>query len=497
MASPITKKILSGKRSLASLAGTPLASVSVAPKALIDIKHIRQNPTLHEQNCIERNYKTQSIYPARIVQLHGEWHEYQLQGRGLRERNNRLKLQLANPTSLRDDDSEEARGVKELSKEQIIEAARTLKDKISTIEDKESAITSEINALAAAIPNLTDDATPRGFYPTIVETINEHPEPDPSSSDRVWRSHAHIGSELQILDFESAATTTGWGWYFLRKEASKLERALVQYALSVAEKRGWEEVTPPSMVYSHIAAGCGFQPRDENGEQQIYNVQQNENDIGRKPALSLAGTAEISLAGMKANMAIEEEELPLKYVGVSRCYRAEAGARGANTKGLYRVHEFTKVEMFAWTTPARSASTAVFDEIVTIQKEILESLGLHCRVLEMPSLDLGASATRKRDIEAFFPSRRPKDDGFGEVTSASICTDYQSRRLATRLKLRSEGGKLVFPYTVNGTAMAVPRVLAAILENGWNEERKEVAIPEVLWPWMGRLKVISRRERLG
>jgi seryl-tRNA synthetase len=407
-----------------------------------------------------------------------------------------LKLQLAVPTTLRDEDSDEARGLKEMSKEQLIGEARALKDKISAIEEKESTLTSEIDSLAAAIPNLTSDETPRGNEPAIVGYINEHPETDPSSSDRVWRSHVHIGSELNLLDFAGAATTSGWGWYFLLNEAALLEQALVQYALSVVRKRGWGMASPPSMVYSHIAAACGFQPRDQNGEQQIYNIQQNADDVGRKPELSLAGTAEIPLAGMKANTVFEEADLPLKRVGVSRCFRAEAGARGVDTKGLYRVHEFTKVEMFAWTLPSTEASTAIFNEIVSIQTEVLQSLGLHCRILEMPSTDLGASATRKRDIEAFFPSRRQKDDGWGEVTSVSTCSDYQSRRLATRVDVRSLGGKISFPYTVNGTALAVPRVLAAILENGWDEAKLEVRIPEVLWPWMGGMKVIKQKEKL-
>jgi seryl-tRNA synthetase len=469
---------------------------SVAPKISIDIKHIRQNASLYAQNCLDRNYKTQAAYPAQINSLLEQWHVYQREARGLRERNNRLKLQLAVPTTLRDEDSDEARGLKEMSKEQLIGEARALKDKISAIEEKESTLTSEIDSLAAAIPNLTSDETPRGSEPAIVGYINEHPETDPSSSDRVWRSHVHIGSELNLLDFAGAATTSGWGWYFLLNEAALLEQALVQYALSVARKRGWGMASPPSMVYSHIAAACGFQPRDQNGEQQIYNIQQNADDVGRKPELSLAGTAEIPLAGMKANTVFEEADLPLKRVGVSRCFRAEAGARGVDTKGLYRVHEFTKVEMFAWTLPSTEASTAIFNEIVSIQTEVLQSLGLHCRILEMPSTDLGASATRKRDIEAFFPSRRQKDDGWGEVTSVSTCSDYQSRRLATRVDVRSLGGKISFPYTVNGTALAVPRVLAAILENGWDEAKLEVRIPEVLWPWMGGMKVIKQKEKL-
>ena len=473
-----------------------LPKPSVAPKISIDIKHIRQNAALYEQNCLERNYNTQSTYPSRINTLLEKWHAYQREARGLRERNNRLKLQLAIPTTLRDENSEEARGLKEMTKEQLIDEARVLKDKISAIEEKESAVQSEIDSLAASIPNLTSDETPRGNEPKVIGYINEHPEPDPSSSDRVWRSHVHIGSELNLLDFAGAATTSGWGWYFLLNEAAQLEQALVQYALSVARKQGWGMASPPSMVYSHIAAACGFQPRDQNGEQQIYNIQQNADDVGRKPELSLAGTAEIPLAGMKANTTLEQADLPLKRVGVSRCFRAEAGARGVDTKGLYRVHEFTKVEMFSWTLNSKEASSAVFDEIVSIQTEILQSLGLHCRILEMPSTDLGASASRKRDIEAFFPSRRLKDDGWGEVTSVSTCSDYQSRRLATKVDIRTLGGKIAFPYTVNGTALAVPRVLAAILENGWNEGKLEVKIPEVLWPWMDGMKVIKQKERL-
>jgi seryl-tRNA synthetase len=446
---------------------------------------------LYEHNCVVRNYTEKAKYPARIEGLFEEWNVVNRGARGFRTRNNLVIGRLANQTSLHSEDSEEGRGLAAMSREQLIEEGKTLKTTIAEFEKNESAIMSEIESLAAALPNLTSEETPHGDVPTVVGHILDHPHSHPANSDRVWRSHVHIGSELDILDFAGAATTSGWGWYFLRRGAAELEDALVKYALSVAKKLGWERISPPSIVYSHIAGACGFQPRDQNGESQIYNIQQSPDDVGRKPQLSLAGTAEIPLAGMKANTILEEAELPLKCIGVSRCYRAEAGARGVDTKGLYRVHEFTKVEMFAWTKPSLSAQYAVFDEILSIQTTILESLGLHCRVLEMPSTDLGASASRKRDIEAFFPSRM-KDDGYGEVTSVSTCTDYQTRRLATRLDLRSQGGKIVFPYTVNGTAMAIPRVLAAILENGWDEDRKEVRVPEVLWPYMDGLKTIKR-----
>ncbi|KAF2003689.1 putative mitochondrial serine--tRNA ligase [Amniculicola lignicola CBS 123094] len=472
---------------------------SFAPKPAIDIKHIRQAPGLYSQNCIDRNYVAHKDAPWKIKELHEEWLALQLNARGLRERNNKLRKQLANASGSLDEDVVKVAQAE--NRDAIIKEAKQLKTELSGIEETEARLQEEIQSLAEDLPNLSSTHTPVGTVPDVVGYINNHPEPVPSESDRVWRSHVHIGAELGIMDFSGAAQTSGWGWYFLLKEGAMLEQALVQYALAVARKRSWKQVAPPSLVYSHIASACGFQPRDQNGEQQIYAIEQAEKDKA-KPSLVLAGTAEIPLAGMKAGQTLEDSELPLKTVGVSRCYRAEAGARGVDTKGLYRVHEFTKVEMFAWVLPENagedyftssggSTSEAVFEEMLSIQTEILESLGLHCRILEMPTTDLGASATRKRDIEAFFPSRREQDDGWGEVTSTSMCTDYQSRRLHTRVRLEKAGRKLDFPYTLNGTALAVPRVLAAILENHWDERDYSVAIPEVLRPFMGGLEKIQ------
>jgi seryl-tRNA synthetase len=376
-------------------------------------------------------------------------------------------------------------------KQGIIDEAKKLKGELGAIEAQEAQLQEEIEGLAQDLPNLSSTHTPVGTEPEVVGYINKDMAPANRHTDLAWKSHVDIGQELGILDFSGSAQTSGWGWYFLVGDGALLEQALVQYALGVARRRGWKTVAPPSLVYSHISSACGFQPRDQNGEQQIYAIEQSVKDKS-KPQLALAGTAEIPLAGMKANQTLDEAQLPLKTVGVSRCYRAEAGARGADTKGLYRVHEFTKVEMFAWSKPDNAGddhftasnaanSESIFEEMLSIQEEILQGLGLHCRILEMPTTDLGASATRKRDIEAFFPSRREKDEGWGEVTSTSMCTDYQSRRLHTRTRIN---GKLEFPHTLNGTALAVPRVLAAILENHWNEENRTVTIPEVLQKFM-------------
>jgi seryl-tRNA synthetase len=460
-----------------------------APKPTIDIKHIRQNPGLYEQNCIDRNYAAHSKSSWRIIQLHEQWLALQQSSRSLRERNNFIRASLARTASR----AKGAEGGQTVAlREGIISEAKALKTELSAIEAQETQLQEEIEGLAQDLPNLSSTHTPVGTEHEIIGSVNQHTESEWMEA-RSRMSHVDIGQELGILDFSGSAQTSGWGWYFLVGDGAMLEQALVQYALSVARRKGWKVVAPPSLVYSHIASACGFQPRDQNGEQQIYAIEQSEKDKVR-PQLALAGTAEIPLAGMKANQTFEESELPLKTVGVSRCYRAEAGARGADTKGLYRVHEFTKVEMFAWTPPDNvgedhfAAATApisetLFDEMLSIQKEILEALGLRCRILEMPTTDLGASAARKIDIEAYFPSRREIGGGWGELTSASMCTDYQSRRLQTRMRVK--GGKLEYPYTLNGTALAVPRVLAAMLENHYNEQEGTVTIPAVLRPFMG------------
>lgn len=310
------------------------------------------------------------------------------------------------------------------NKDALLEEARTLKGELQGIEKNVKILDDRLESLALELPNSTSENTPRGNDPKIVGYINEDVKDGIVEATSIDRDHVRLGAEYHLLDFAGAASTSGWGWYHLENEAGLLELAHVPYAIHIARKHGVSIDIPPSMVYSHISSACGFRPRDQSGEQQVYAIQQSSQDISKeRPAHSMAGTAEIPLAGKKAKQVLEEKDLPIKIVGSSRCYRAEAGARGAQTKGLYRVHEFTKVEMFAWTTPNGELET--FNAMLAVQKEILQSLGLHCRILEMPSPDLGASAVRKQDIEAYFPSRAQAgvDDGWGEVTSTSICTD--------------------------------------------------------------------------
>ncbi|KAI7190787.1 seryl-tRNA synthetase [Hortaea werneckii] len=462
---------------------------------------------LYEQNCIDRHYAPYSRNGWRILELHEQLVRRRKEALEARQRNNAIARQLKGGK-----ESEERAG--------LLEEAKKLKSRLAEHEAEERGVEEEMERLGLDLPNLSSMSTPVGSQPDLLGHINGTSPPSLGHE----RSHVEIGRELDLLDFEASATTSGWGWYFLKNEAALLEQALIQYALSVAIKRGWTVMTPPSLVYGHIAGACGFQPRDQSGEQQIYNIashhsspsngQPDDKPHHAAPGLVLAGTAEIPFAGSQANKTLPTDKLPLKVIGPSRCYRAEAGARGVDTKGLYRVHEFTKVEMFAWTTPPPTSETGfgaddaspspseeVFEEMVGIQKEILTNLGLHARILEMPSHDLGASATRKIDIEAFFPSRVGIDEGYGEVTSASICGDYQARRLNTRVKGSSgakggEDGKGVsgFAETVNGTAMAVPRVLAALLENGWDPIKGFVTVPRVLRKWMpGEIESIRPR----
>ncbi|MCJ1234317.1 Serine--tRNA ligase, mitochondrial [Varicellaria rhodocarpa] len=475
---------------------------SIAPRPTPNVKHIVQNLDLHRQNCIDRNYQSLQEQPFAIAKLVEKRKALNFdQGnvnlkKEARELQGTFKVKTKNALN---DGTEDVQHVgigadndgahDTLNGAARGERARQIKQELRDLKEKEQEVNATIEELALELPNIMSPETPIGNDPRPISYINIEIPPSEGS-----KSHVDIGTELDLLDFTSSSTTSGWGWYYLKNAAVLLEQALVQYALHTALKQGFTLVSPPSIVYSHISNACGFRPRDQNGETQVYSlVQQQEN----KPELCLTGTAEIPFAAMKANTSISLSGLPLRIIGASRCYRAEAGARGVDTKGLYRVHEFTKVEMFAWTKPTLLHATEAFNTMLAIQTSLLTALGLRCRVLEMPSRDLGASAMRKVDIEAYFSSRKKRDEGWGEVTSTSICTDYQTRRLATRMSDRGKEFETDFPYTVNGTAVAIPRIVAAILENGWVEEKEGVEVPECLWPWMGGMQVITKPEVEG
>jgi seryl-tRNA synthetase len=253
-----------------------------------------------------------------------------------------------------------------------------------------------------------------------------------------------------------------------------LELGLIRYAMDILIEHGYEPTTTPDLARDQILVGTGYIPRGP--ETQIYSVDDSD--------LSLIATAEIPLAGQHAEEIIDESDLPRRYAGLSHCFRTEAGSHGRASRGLYRVHQFTKVEMFAFTTP--EGSEAVHDEMVEIEERIFRGLGLPYRVVDICTGDLGGAAYRKYDLEAWMPGR----DDFGEVTSTSNTTDYQARRLAIRY--RRDGGRPQLLHTLNGTALAISRALISLLEI-CQQQDGSVVLPEALVPYVGKSRLEARK----
>ncbi|KAI8139616.1 hypothetical protein BJV82DRAFT_490153, partial [Fennellomyces sp. T-0311] len=348
----------------------------------------------------------------------------------------------------------------------LIQQAKQLKQQIQQLEASLQSIESELLTSAVQIPNDTHPDVPTGpeSNARVIKTVGELRQDG--------KDHVELLNKLGWIDLEQAAIVSGSSFYYLEGYGAFLEMALVQYAMDKAASRGFLGVITPDIVRTPIAYGCGFQPRAGESS-QIYHVHANEND-----ELCLAGTAEIPLAGKFAAKVLDESELPKRLVGFGRAYRAEAGGRGTETKGLYRVHQFSKVELFAVSTAMQS--DAVLEEFRQIQEEMFSELGLSFRVLDMPTEELGASAYRKYDIEAWMPGRKT----WGEISSTSNCTDYQARRLSIRYRPTYHAGKnTLFCHTINGTAIAVPRVIIAILET-FQKPDGSVEIPNVLRKWL-------------
>jgi seryl-tRNA synthetase len=274
-----------------------------------------------------------------------------------------------------------------------------------------------------------------------------------------------------LIDFETGGKVSGSGFYFLKNDAVMLDLALQQFAMQKLARAGFTPVITPDLARIQILEGIGFNPR--GNETQVYSVENTD--------LCLVGTAEITLGGMLADTVLEEKDLPRRFVGLSHCFRTEAGASGRASKGLYRVHQFTKVEMFAFTTPEQSGPLHL--ELLNLEEEIFQELGIPYRVIDTCTADLGGPAYRKFDLEAWMPGFFD-GGGFGEVTSTSDCGDYQARRLNIRYKSEGQKGTR-FVHTLNGTAVALSRAIIAILEN-YQREDGLVDVPAVLVPIMGK-----------
>ena len=283
--------------------------------------------------------------------------------------------------------------------------------------------------------------------------------------------HVDLAERLGLVDFEAGARVADHGFYFLKNEAVLLELALQHYALGVLMGEGFTPITTPDLARNEVLEGVGYIPRGP--ETQIYSV--NDSD------LSLIATAEITLGGHLAEQTLDAEQLPIKLCGISHCFRTEAGAHGRATRGLYRVHQFTKIEMFAFTLPDQS--DAMLEELRGLECRLFDGLGIPYRVVDTATGDLGGPAYRKYDLEAWMPGR----GGYGEVTSTSNCTDYQARRLNIRYRTKGQKGTQ-FLHTLNGTAIAVSRALIAILEN-YQRADGSVVVPEVLRPMVGKERI--------
>ena len=346
---------------------------------------------------------------------------------------------------------------------------RRLREEISAFEGRLAEITGEADEILRQMPNLTHPAAPVGGEDAAVE-IRRGATPQPKFSFKPL-DHVELGGRLGLFDFDAGAKVAGHGFYFLQNDAVLLELALQKYAVDLLLREGFTVMTTPDLARDTILEGTGFMPRGP--ETQIYSITGSD--------LSLVATAEITLGGAMHERIFEAEELPLKLCGISHCFRTEAGAHGRATRGLYRVHQFTKVEMFAFTTPEQSE--AMHDLLLDLECRLFDGLGIPYRVIDTASGDLGGPAYRKFDLEAWMPGRGEQGE-WGEVTSTSNCTDYQARRLAVRYKKPGEKGTH-FVHTLNGTAIAMSRAIIAILEN-YQQADGSVRVPDALVAWVGK-----------
>ncbi len=357
-------------------------------------------------------------------------------------------------------------GIDEARKAGLKEEGKRLREELAIAEKELESVESKIFALLRGIPNMSRPGVPVGAGEQDNRVVRSWGTP--AKFDFKPRDHVELGAMLDILDFDSGTKVAGKNFYFLRNKGVILELALVRYALDVLAGEGFTLCATPDLAKDEILDGIGFSPRGP--ETQVFSVE--------GAGLSLIGTAEITLGGMMADQVLPS--LPVRLGGLSHCFRTEAGAYGKASRGLYRVHQFTKVEMFVFCDP--EGSDAVLEELVAIEERIFSGLGIPYRVVDCCTAELGGPAARKYDIEAWMPGRGQAGE-WGEVTSASNCTDYQARRLKIRQKAPGgKGTRLV--HTLNGTAVAVSRAILSVLENHQREDGS-VALPAALAGYAG------------
>src|SRR5882757_7993385 len=426
---------------------------------MLDKRFILENAQVVQENCNRRGVK---VDVDRFVDLESQRRKLQAEIEEL----SRLANQVSKSIGQAKDDAE-----REVRKDE----GRRLREMKEKIEEHMERLAAEAAVIHNAMPNLTHPEAPIGGEDASKEL--RHGRVDVRPSGFPVQDHVALAEQHDLIDFEGGARVAGHGFYFLKNEAALLELALQQYTIDHLVREGFTPMITPDLARGDVLKGVGFIPRGP--ETQIYSVENHD--------LNLVATAEITLGGLYAGQTVEAEDLPIKLCGISHCYRTEAGAAGRASRGLYRVHQFTKVEMFAFTLPEQSED--MLNYFCDLECQIFDGLGIPFRVLDIATGDLGGPAYRKFDLEAWMPGRGDAGE-YGEVTSASDCTDYQARRLNIRYRPAGQKGTR-FVHTLNGTAVALSRALIVILEN-YQRADGLVDVPEVLRPYLGK-DVIGRR----
>ncbi len=408
---------------------------------MIDIRLVRENPDIVAQNAKNKGY---DIDVNKLVALDNERRSLQQQVDELREKRN------ANAALMRGGKPDQV----------MIDEGRQIKVALAEREGYLATADNEYNNLLGQLPNMMFDDVPIGGEEDSVE-VKKWGEQKTGGID-----HLDFAMKRDWVDFERGAKVAGAKFYYLKGDLALLENAITQYALSVLLQKDFTYMTVPHMVNSRTATGTGFAPRSSNQSDEYFIEGED---------LSLIATAEMPLTGYHADEIIEEGDLPLFYAGFSPSYRKEAGTYGKHTRGLFRVHQFNKLEMYAFTTPEQSQE--VHETLLAIEEEIWQAIGIPYHVINIASGDLGAPAAKKYDIEYW----SPVDGIYREITSCSNCTDFQARNL--NIRVRKKDGSVEVLHTLNGTAVSLARSLVAVIEHYQNEDGT-LAVPEVLRPYL-------------
>jgi seryl-tRNA synthetase len=412
---------------------------------MLDIKFIRDHIELVKQNCANRHVK---VDLEKLLALDEERRQLLKQAEELRaQRNQKSK---GKPTT------------EEIAK------MRSVGEQIKQLETELEKIEISYKEELMKVPNLTHKDSPIGGEDDYKVIFKSHE--NVQNFNFKPKDHEELLTENDLIDFERGAKVAGAKFYFTKNNLVRLNLALINYGIDIVTKHGFTLMETPDLAKNEILTGIGFNPR--GAETQVYSVENTD--------LSLVGTAEITVGGYHANEILDLSGGPKKYVALSHCFRTEAGAYGRTSKGLYRVHQFTKLEMFAYCQPQDSEK--IHEEILEIEKEIATGLGLNYRIIDIASGDLGGPAYRKFDVEAYMVMNQ----GYGEITSCSNCTDYQSRRL--NIKYRKENGETELVHTLNGTAVVLSRFPIAIIEQ-YQQADGSILIPKVLQPYCGLEKL--------